>query len=226
MQVLSLIAMEIPEKMSSEEIRDAKVNVLKNMPIICLEDCLLGQYDGYKDDPTIENKETVTPTYACVRTFVRTATWDGVPFVLEAGKALDERLCEVRLHLKGEQHNALVLRLQPRPALFLTANLKTPGFSHVPVSTHMGVDYGVLSAIPEAYTRLLLDALRGQQANFVRDDELLQAWHLFTPVLHQIDREHVRPLPYAKGTNGPENRADFLVGMNVRQVWLPPPSAL
>ena len=105
--------------------------------LLCvLEDCLLGQYRGYKDDPTIENSETITPTYACMRCHVNTPTWQGVPFVLEAGKAMDERLCEIRMIFKnGEEDdgqssktatlpNALVLRLSPRPSVFLSTHLK------------------------------------------------------------------------------------------------------
>ena len=103
--------------------------------------------------------------------------------------------------------NALVLRLQPQPAIFLTTNMKTPGFSEKPVSTHMGVDYGD-SKIPDAYTRLLLDVLRGQQANFVRDDELVAAWEIFTPLLDQL--EHMPPVLYEKGSTGPKEREDYL----------------
>jgi glucose-6-phosphate 1-dehydrogenase len=234
LQILSLVAMEMPDaatsKSTSEDIRNAKVDVLKSIPAIQLRDCLLGQYDGYKDDPSIENRETVTPTYAAVKLDVNTPTWKGVPFVLEAGKALDERLCEIRLHFKGStesQPNALVMRLQPTPALYFCANLKKPGFSETAVSTHLGVDYaGAANKIPDAYTRLLLDVMRGHQASFVRDDELLAAWKIFTPILHQTERECVQPLPYQMGTSGPESRADYLEAVGVTQAWLPPASAL
>jgi glucose-6-phosphate 1-dehydrogenase len=234
LQILTLVAMEIPvassKSTASEDIRNAKVQVLKSIPVIQLQDCLLGQYDGYKDDPSIENRDTVTPTYAAVKLAVNTPTWNGVPFVLEAGKALDERLCEVRLHFQGStksQPNALVIRLQPNPAIFFCANLKTPGFSETPVSTHMGVDYAAAAKkIPDAYTRLLLDVMRGHQASFVRDDELLAAWKIFTPLLHQTERDCVQPLPYQMGTSGPEPRADYLEAMGVTQAWLPPASAL
>eukprot|EP00527_Entomoneis_sp_CCMP2396_P007634 CAMPEP_0198140498 /NCGR_PEP_ID=MMETSP1443-20131203/3639_1 /TAXON_ID=186043 /ORGANISM="Entomoneis sp., Strain CCMP2396" /LENGTH=514 /DNA_ID=CAMNT_0043802931 /DNA_START=91 /DNA_END=1635 /DNA_ORIENTATION=- len=230
LQVLTLLAMDTPTNWTSDEIRNNKVNVLKNMPTIKLEDCLLGQYDGYKDDPTIENRDTVSPTYACIRTKVNTPRWEGVPFILEAGKALNERVCEVRLHFRSSpnsQPNALVIRLQPTPKVFFTANLKTPGFSSTPASTHLGVDYtSHLQDIPDAYTRLLLDVLRAQQENFVRDDELIEAWRLFTPVLHETEKNQVEPLPYGRGTSGPELRQDFLKNVGVTQAWLPPASAL
>ena len=229
LQVLTLVAMETPINWTSDEIRDAKVNVLLAMPCVELADCLLGQYDGYKDDPTIENRQTVSPTYACIRTTIDEPRWQGVNFVLEAGKALNERVCEVRIHFRGggtAAPNALVLRLQPTPKVFFTANLKTPGFSSTPASTQLGVNYRNVQAIPDAYTRLLLDVLRAQQENFVRDDELINAWRIFTPVLHETELEYVEPLPYSRGTSGPDLRQDFLRSMGVTQSWLPPASAL
>jgi glucose-6-phosphate 1-dehydrogenase len=231
LQVLTLIAMDLPEgsKWTADDVRDAKVQVLKNMSTIQLEDCLLGQYEGYRDDPTIENQETVTPTYACIRTWVNSETWHGVPFVMEAGKALNERLCEARLYFRGGEkgNNALVFRLQPSPSMFFTTNMKTPGFSDSPVSCHVGVDYtnadedGNEIKLPEAYTKLVLDVLRGKQANFVRDDELLEAWKRFTPLLHQQESMGVRPAVYAKGTEGPEEREKFLQAMGVAATCLP-----
>jgi glucose-6-phosphate 1-dehydrogenase len=225
LQVLSLLAMDMPEKLDGESIRDAKVDVLKSMLPIVLEDCLFGQYVGYKDDPTIENRDTITPTYACMRSWVNTENWKGVPFILEAGKALDGRVCEARFHLRGSKSNYFVLRLQPIPAFFLTANLKTPGFSNEPVSTHVGVDYGQAEK-PGAYTRLLLDVLRGNQASFVRDDELLAAWNIFTPVLQQAERENRPPVSYDEDSDGPSQREEFLKAMGVTEAWLPLPSAL
>jgi glucose-6-phosphate 1-dehydrogenase len=199
--------------------------LLRKIPPILLNDCLFGQYNGYKDDPTIENRNTITPTYACMRCWVNSETWKGVPFILEAGKALDSRVCEARFHLKGCQRNYFVLRLQPIPAVFLTANLKTPGYSRDPVSAHIGVDYGQGDK-PGAYTRLLLDVLRGQHASFVRDDELLAAWEIFTPVLLQVERQNAEPSMYEEDSDGPGQREEFLNAMGVTEAWLPPPSAL
>lgn len=230
LQVMSLVAIELPSEWTATAIRDAKVKAVQAMSELNVEDCLLGQYEGYTDDDTIQDKETVCPTYAAIRCRVNTPTWEGVPFILEAGKALDERLCEVRLHLRGSHNsppNALVLRLQPTPAVYLTSNIKTPGFSSAPISTHWGVSYeNHLQDIPEAYSRLLLDVLRENQENFVRDDELRRAWEIFTPLLHQLENESIEPLPYQRATEGPANRAEFLHAMGVQQEALPIASAL
>ena len=104
LQVLTLLAMEPPTTFvgpnASKGVRDAKVNVLNAIEPIRLEDVVLGQYEGYADDPTIENKNTNTPTFAMIRLFINTPRWHGVPFILKAGKALNERKAEMRIQFK------------------------------------------------------------------------------------------------------------------------------
>jgi glucose-6-phosphate 1-dehydrogenase len=232
LQVLTLVAMELPKgEWTADSIRDEKVKVMQSMSTLEVDDCLLGQYEGYRNDKTIVDKTTVCPTYAAIHCRLdKSPTWQGIPFVLEAGKALDERLCEVRLHLHGSRSsppNALVMRLQPTPAVYFAANVKTPGFSSTPISSHWGVTYEQhLQDIPEAYSRLLLDVLRGHQENFVRDDELRRAWEIFTPLLHRLEEEKIAPLPYERGEEGPANRQDFLRTMGIAQPVLPLASAL
>lgn len=104
LQVLSLLTMETPVVVEGEgsgkAIRDAKVAVLHAMSEIELEDVVLGQYEGYTDDETIENKNTNTPTFAVVRLKINNPRWDGVPIILKAGKALNERKAEMRIQFK------------------------------------------------------------------------------------------------------------------------------
>lgn len=221
LQVLTVLAMEPPAADDGDSIRNAKMEVLNNMDPIRVEDALLGQYDGYSDDPTIENKDTNCPTYAALKCFIHTPRWEGVPFVLQAGKALDEKLVEVRVRFKAPNTlasvrgtakkfapNELVLRLQPNPSLELHTNMKTPGLATHPMASVMKMNYEDIPNLsnPDAYTRLLLDVLRGRKGSFVRDDELRRSWELFTPLLHAIERDNVRPLPYKYGSKGPEGR--------------------
>ena len=224
LQVLSVVAMEPPVGDDGDSIRNAKVNVLENMDPISLDDVLLGQYQGYSDDPTIENKDTNCPTYAAIRCWVHTPRWEGVPFLMQAGKAMDESLCEVRIRFKPPttlkalganakkiSSNELVLRLQPNPSLELHNNIKTPGLSRAPMTSVMKMNYSEIPNLknPDAYTRLLLDVLRGKQGSFVRDDELRRSWELFTPLLHAIERDNVRPKPYIYGSKGPADRQQW-----------------
>jgi glucose-6-phosphate 1-dehydrogenase len=223
LQVLVLLTMDAPvvadDANAGDRVRDAKYKVLRSILEIELNDCLLGQYEGYSDDKTITNKDSNCPTYAAIRCFVHTPRWEGVPFILEAGKAVNEHLCQVCIRFKGTPSylanrrfpcNTLVMRLQPNPTIFITTNIKTPGLSSVPMSAPMILQYDTHNN-PDAYTRLVLDALRGQQASFVRADELERSWEIFTPLLHRIERENIRPHQYTYGSSGPTQRDRFLL---------------
>lgn len=227
---MTLVACDLPDELTSEGVRNAKVEVLKNTPVVGLNDVVLGQYDGYKADPTIVNRNTITPTYACVKTSVETSTWSGVPFILEAGKALNDRVCEVRLHFHSdsatkEVGGGLILRLQPVPSLFLTANIKSPGFDSVSCQRSLNLDYGNVH-VPDAYTKLLFDVLRGHHASFVRDDELKESWRVFTPLLHETERLQVVPQLYPAGSSGPKGREILLTQCGIDKDFSLPHAAL
>jgi glucose-6-phosphate 1-dehydrogenase len=92
-------------------------------------------------------------------------------------------------------------------------NVKQPGLSNVPTTVEMDLSYGTRfddAHIPDAYTRLILDVLRGKQSGFVRDDELDAAWAIFTPLLHRIETEEIQPIPYAFGSRGPKEADEML----------------
>lgn len=104
LQVLTLLAMETPSVVegpkAGKAVRDNKVAVLNSMSPLTMDDVLLGQYEGYADDPSIKNKDTNTPTFAILRFWVNTPRWHGVPFIMKAGKALNERKAEMRIQFK------------------------------------------------------------------------------------------------------------------------------
>eukprot|EP00804_Cyclotella_cryptica_P027871 CCRYP_003790-RB/>CCRYP_003790-RB protein AED:0.17 eAED:0.17 QI:2069/0.83/0.85/1/0.5/0.57/7/0/512 len=221
LQVMCLLCMECPNKDAGEKIRDEKVRVLEAMNPVTLDEVFLGQYEGYHDDETITNKDSNCPTYAAVRCFINNPRWAGVPIIFKAGKALNERKAEMRIQFKdapaGEflfgtkvPRNELVIKLQPDELIYMKSNIKTPGFASAPIQSELQVQYdtryfeqnGVSN--PDAYSRLILDVLRGKSAAFVRSDELIRAWEIFTPVLHRIDRENVRPHVYKTGSRGPD----------------------
>lgn len=220
LQVLLLVAMELPndnnDSAGSDAFRQAKIAVLEHMAPILLEDALLGQYDGYKDDPTITNKDTVCPTYALLRCCVDSPRWQGVPFVLEAGKALDQKVVDVQILLKQNSTcafpaNVINIQVQPEAKLELTAHMKSLQEGQSITTTTLTAPYiAPEGAIENAYSRLLLDVLKGHAQNFVRADELVKSWQVFTPLLHQMEREHVQPESYAYGSDGPSSRAAFL----------------
>jgi len=236
LQVLCLAAMEKPPSTSPDDIRDEKVKVLKSIPAIVMEDTVLGQYvgnpdasdedgkQGYLDDKTVP-AGSVTPTYAAAVLRLNNERWDGVPFILRAGKATNERKAEVRIQYRdvpgdifqGEAvRNELVLRVQPGEAVYCKVMTKTPGMSFNLEETELDLTYNSRyknARLPDAYERLILDCFVGSQMHFVRTDELKEAWRIFTPLLHHIEQERPKPIPYVYGSRGPKE-ADELLAKN------------
>ncbi|XP_054636641.1 glucose-6-phosphate 1-dehydrogenase-like isoform X2 [Dunckerocampus dactyliophorus] len=232
LQMLCLAAMEKPASTWPDDVRNEKVKVLKCIAPVDASDVVLGQYMGdpdgegqsklgYLDDPTVP-KDSCTPTFATAVLYVRNERWDGVPFILRCGKALNERKAELRLQFTDVpgnifathcQRNELVVRVQPNEAIYLKMMTKRPGVYFSPEETELDLTYRSRYKnvkLPDAYERLILDVFCGNQMHFVRSDELREAWRIFTPLLHQMEKKKTRPIPYKYGSRGP-SEADDLV---------------
>jgi glucose-6-phosphate 1-dehydrogenase len=218
LQVLTLLAMERPISFSAEDIRDEKVRVLRGMAPIEPKNVIIGQYGksldgtkpGYKEDDTVP-KDSRCPTFASMVAYIKNERWDGVPFILKAGKALNEQKTEVRIQFKDVTsgifkdipRNELVIRVQPNESVYIKMNSKLPGLSMQTVVTELDLTYRRRFSdlkIPEAYESLILDALKGDHSNFVRDDELDASWRIFSPLLHYLDdNKEIIPMEYPYG---------------------------
>lgn len=246
-QILALVAMEAPESLDPEAIRDAKVQVLRATAPASKElGCVLGQYTasvaknmpGYLEDPTVP-AGSKCPTFAMLRLSINTERWKGVPFIIKAGKALEDKYVGIRIQFKEEAHpygdaaqrNEIVIRAQPSEAMYVKITSKTPGLQQTLLDTRQTeLDLTYHSRynvhLPEAYESLISAALTGNSMNFVRRDELDAAWRIFTPLLHQIDRGEIAPIPYEAGTRGPKEadtlllRCGFLPSKDYQ--WSPP----
>ncbi|GMH12562.1 hypothetical protein Nepgr_014403 [Nepenthes gracilis] len=229
LHVLALFAMETPVSLDAEDIRNEKVKVLRSIRQPRLDDLVVGQYKGfregntsspgYTDDPRV-SKDSLTPTFAAATLFINNARWDGVPFLMLAGKALHTKRVEIRVqfrHVPGNLYNRkfgtdldkatneLVIREQPDEAIYLKINGKVPGLG-------MRIDCGDLNLlfksrypreVPDAYERLLLDAIKGERRLFIRSDELDATWALFAPLLEELEEKKVVPELYRYGSRGP-----------------------
>ncbi|XP_038883485.1 glucose-6-phosphate 1-dehydrogenase 1, chloroplastic-like [Benincasa hispida] len=242
LQILALFAMETPVSLDAEDIRNEKVKVLKSMRPLQLEDVVVGQYKGhskggksysaYIDDPTVPN-DSITPTFAAAAIFIDNARWDGVPFLMKAGKALHTRRAEIRVqfrHVPGNLYkrnfgtdldkatNELVLRVQPNEAIYLKINNKVPGLGMRLDRSDLNLLYRSRypSEIPDAYERLLLDAVEGERRLFIRSDELDAAWSLFTPLLNELEEKKIAPELYPYGSRGPVGAHYLAAKYNVR----------
>lgn len=237
--------MEKPVSIHPDDIRDQKVQVLRCIKPVHAHNVVLGQYTGgkgepgYKDDPTVPAGSN-TPTFAAMTLYIDNDRWAGVPFFLKAGKALNERKAEVRLQLRATPHfvfsgdpetcrNEIVMRLQPDEAIYMKMIVKKPGLEMEPTISELNLDYRSRYpdvVIPDAYPKLILDAIRGDQQHFVRRDELRAAWAIFTPILQEIDAGIIPVHPYEYGSRGPP-QADAMrerVGWvkNLKYDWEPP----
>uniref|UniRef100_A0A0E0DFD8 glucose-6-phosphate dehydrogenase (NADP(+)) n=1 Tax=Oryza meridionalis TaxID=40149 RepID=A0A0E0DFD8_9ORYZ len=186
-QVFCLVAMEKPVSLKPEHIRDEKVKVLQSVNPIKHDEVVLGQYEGYKDDPTVPD-DSNTPTFASVVLRVHNERWEGVPFILKAGKALSSRKAEVRVQFKDvpgdifkckrQGRNEFVIRLQPSEAMYMKLTVKKPGLEMATEQSELDLSYG----------------MRYQNA----------AWQIFTPLLRDIDEGKVKSIPYQPGSRGPK----------------------
>ncbi|CCF56241.1 hypothetical protein KAFR_0A08070 [Kazachstania africana CBS 2517] len=229
LQVLTLLTMERPASFDPESVRDEKVNVLKAMEPIDVNDILIGQYgkseDGkkpsYLDDETVK-KGSKCITFAALAFHINNDRWRGVPIIMRAGKALNEGKVEIRLQYRDVPsgmfqnipNNELVIRVQPNESVYMKFNAKTPGLSNESQVTDLDLTYAHRYQgfwVPEAYEALIRDALLGDHSNFVRDDELDVSWSLFTPLLNYLEGpDGPQPEIYPYGTRGPKGLKEYL----------------
>jgi len=203
MQLLTLVAMEPPISFNADAMRNEKVKVLSALrPITGLavtHNSVRGQYRGYAEEPGVPAKSH-TPTFAALRLFVDNWRWQDVPFYLRSGKFLKEKYSEIVIQFKTPPHvmfpmqagdfirpNLMILYLQPDEGIHLRFEAKVPDTVAEMRSVNMQFQYKDNfgeSAIPEAYERLLLDAIAGDAALFTRADEVELAWAFIDPILN------------------------------------------
>ncbi|KAL1499475.1 hypothetical protein AB1Y20_011678 [Prymnesium parvum] len=224
LQVMALVAMEQPLSFGAEHIRTEKLKVLQACKVLTLDDVVVGQYTGcgghkgYLEDPSITNKESTTETFATAVLHIHSPRWDGVPFILKAGKAVTDRKAEVRIQfhtipgavsaLMDCAANELVVRLQPEESIYWKVINKVPGLKFEVQQMRMDLLYsskfdGDAKPMPEAYERLLLEVLANDHSHFVSADELIESWRIFTPLLHTLKEGKIKPHPYPFGSRGP-----------------------
>ena len=239
LQILSLVAMEPPVSLDAECIRDEKVKLLKSIRAMGPEDVarqvVRGQYfagtldgelrPGYRQEPRVKPDSDVE-TYVALKVFIDNWRWSGVPFYLRTGKNLPLSTSEVRVQFRPTPNvlfaaqcgqrldpNSLVLRLQPNEGISLRFNGKVPGTSVAvrPVRMHFSYDAEFGAYTPEAYERLLLEAMVGDATLFIRRDEVETAWGIVDSIRQAWDD---KPLSnrefYSAGTWGPVAADDLL----------------
>ena len=232
LQLVCLVAMEPPTSLAADSVRDEKLKVLKSLvPLVgehALEATVRGQYRagasaggpvrGYLDE--LGKPSSSTETFVALRADIANWRWAGVPFYLRTGKRLASRVSEIVVAFRPIPHsvfdtnagpvraNRLVIRLQPDEGVKLWLMIKDPGpggmrLRHVPLDMSFADVF--LTRNPDAYERLLMDVVRGNQTLFMRRDEVEAAWTWVGPILDAWGATQDGPRPYTSGTWGPSS---------------------
>ena len=239
LQLLALITMDPPYTFAADALRNEKVKALSAVRRMSLRDVrdnvVIGQYDGYHYEPGV-SPGSHTPTYAALRLYVDNWRWHGVPFYLRSGKGLSRKTTEMIIQFRSPPHmlfpvpdnvdipgNTLSICVQPNEGMRLEFQSKVPDaeLEMKPVSLEFHYDEGFSGInLPDAYERLLLDALEGDASLFTRSDEIELAWSIIDPIVHGLDVPGApAPFRYLPGMDGPPNGEELLRSDNRR--WLP-----
>ena len=213
-QLLCHVAMEPPAAFDAEAIRDEKLKVLRSMERVKPADARLGQYAGYLAEAGVR-AQSATETFAAIGVRIDNWRWHGVPFVLRTGKALRERSTRIVVNFRAAPvrlftrlpgcdvgADRLTIFIQPDEGFSLTFTVKEPGEEIRVRPQTLDFKYSsVFDPLSDAYETLLGDVMQGDQTLFVRSDWVERSWHLYSPLLDAPPA----PLPYERGTWGPEN---------------------
>jgi glucose-6-phosphate 1-dehydrogenase len=239
LQLLTLLAMEPPVDFTADPVRDEKVKVLRAIRAPTPEDvpkmAVRAQYGpgvvagekvpGYKQEPGVP-ADSHTETYAALRLFIDNWRWAGVPFYVRTGKRLARKVTEIAITLNPVPHlafrqdgsvgvrpNQLVMAIQPNEGVSLSLVAKIPGTRMAVRPVQMEFLYGTsfISESPEAYERLVLDAMRGDATLFTRNDEVEAQWRICDPIVRTWEQTPAKLPQYAAGAQGPAEADGLLL---------------
>ncbi|MEL6425152.1 MAG: glucose-6-phosphate dehydrogenase [Pseudomonadota bacterium] len=231
MQLLCLTAMEPPAKFDADAVRDEKLKVIRSLDPIAVSDTVRGQYRATASDPSYledaENLDSRTESYVALKVGISNWRWKGTPFYLRTGKRLRARLSEIAIVFKEPPHsifpemehhttNSLIIRLQPDEGITLRMTIKEPGpggmrLADVPLDMTFAEALGPsVEGMPDAYERLIMDVVRGNQTLFMRGDEVEAAWAWTDPIIEAWTNGSARPQAYDSGGSGPDDALALL----------------
>ena len=218
-QLLALVAMESPASFNADAIRNEKVKVFQSIRPIDPQNTVHAQYEGYRQAEGVD-PDSQTPTYAAIKLFIDNWRWQDVPFYLRSGKALKNKTSEIIIEFQRPPHmmfnlpdgndftpNILSLCIQPDEGIHLRFEAKVPDSDQAMRSVDM--DFHYLSSfkgtlLPEAYERLLLEALDGDASLFTRSDGIEASWQVIDPIIQSWAEQNQPPLViYPQGSLGP-----------------------
>jgi glucose-6-phosphate 1-dehydrogenase len=247
LQLLALLTMEPPTSFEANRLRDEKVKVLEAIVPPRLDEVALmavraqygagvvsgGEAAPYLEEPGVA-PDSRTETYAALKLYVSNWRWAGVPFYLRTGKRMTRKLTEIAVTLRpvphlafqsngsvGVQPNQIILTVQPDEGVSVSLGAKIPGTKMQIRPVNMEFHYGTsfMSESPEAYERLIMDAMRGDATLFTRNDEIEALWGIIDPILSAWGADRTSPIPqYPSGSAGPHAADALLEGCAWRRL--------
>lgn len=212
LQLLAITTMDRPELLESEDIHAAKINLLTAVRPIAPNEVdgktIRGQYEGYRQE--VGNPASNVETYAQLQLRIDNDQWRDVPIVLETGKAMDAKHTCIIISFRQredakQEHNRLIFRIQPSEGITLRLQTKRPGIKSITESANMDLDFArSFDTRPaEAYERVIVDAIRGDQTLFASAPEVIRSWEIIENVLEQWSHNADGLQSYSKGSDGP-----------------------
>ena len=228
LQLLALVTMDQPTAPTGDSFRDARAKLLSS--ICCFDlnhvgrNLALGQYAGYRKEADV-SPDSNTETFAAVRVDITTPRWQGVPVFLVTGKRMAKAMTRITIEFKSvdkgvydlpvdHKRNVLTFDIQPQEGIGLQLLAKQPGYGHTiqPVSMHFNYAENFQNERIDAYTRLLLDAIDGDQTLFTRSDEVAAEWRFIDPIIERIQAIKLHPQIYPDGSDGPSGLSTIIKG--------------
>jgi glucose-6-phosphate 1-dehydrogenase len=223
LQLLALVAMEEPMERSAEHIHASRLAVLNSIKPVEPEDAVRGQYNSYREETG--NYDTKTETYAAIKLEIDNPRWRGVPILLRTGKGLAEKETDITLIYTSREpgstdKNALTMRIQPNEGIIISLLAKRPGLEIETENVRMEFTYeqAFNAKQPDAYERVIADAIRGDKTLFTTDQEVLAAWRIIEKLIQDWEHSDSSPEIYEAGSWGP-TCGDALAD-SIGAVWL------
>ena len=202
MQLLSLVIMDIPGDMHWSQVATHRLDALSRLVPVDTSKTIRAQYAGYQDE--VENPGSTTETFVSVQLESSAPKWRGVPIYLSTGKALDQKLTEIKVHFKkfhDAQTNCLVFRIQPEEGIEIALNTLKPDYEYEYEETRLSFNYPAGTVLPEAYEQVIVDAIRGHKHIFTSSAEVIRSWEVLQPLVSDWAMQDSCEITYEKGSS-------------------------
>jgi glucose-6-phosphate 1-dehydrogenase len=220
LQLMAVVMMEEPKVLESKEIHKSKLELLESVVPISKDEVskltVRAQYETYRNE--VNNPKSRVETFAAIKVSINNSRWSGVPIILKTGKKLSEKKTEVSVIFKPStsdksKHNRLTFRIQPNEGIQVELFVKKPGLDNQLEAVDMDFSYSRFfdaKSNPDAYERVLVDAIKGDRTLFTTSQEVLAAWKIVDPILEYWSQTDDGLLTYKNDSAGPSNLPDWL----------------